>query len=92
MKITMSWQKAMNFEAVAEGNKVAMDAKSPIGRGTAIAVGKYLGRRFFVELVTDGHGYSASSAEFRLTRFLSILGTVSTLYDKQLTLKITRDY
>eukprot|EP01042_Synura_sphagnicola_P022669 gene22669-28879_t len=51
-------------------------------RGTALAVGKYLGRRFYVELVTDGHGYNATSIEFRLTRWLSLLGTVSTLYDE----------
>jgi translocation and assembly module TamB len=69
-----------------------LSADPSIGRGTALAVGKYLGRRFFVELVTDGHGYSASSIEFRLTRWLSLLGTISTVYDDSVSLKYTRDY
>ena len=69
-----------------------LSADPTINRGTAIAVGKYLGRRFFIELVTDGHGYSASSVEFRLTRWLSLLGTLSTVYDDALTLKLSKDY
>ena len=69
-----------------------LSADPSIGRGTALAVGKYLGRRFFVELVTDGHGYSASSIEFRLTRWLSLLGTISTVYDESVSLKYSKDY
>lgn len=69
-----------------------LSADPTINRGTALAVGKYLGRRFFVELVTDGHGYSASSVEFRLTRWLSLLGTLSTVSDDSLTLKFSKDY
>ena len=63
------------------------------GRGTAIAVGKYLGRRFFVELVTDGKGYSATSIEFRITRWLALLGTVSSLSQESgLNVKASKDY
>jgi translocation and assembly module TamB len=69
-----------------------LSADPTIGRGTALAVGKYLGRKFYVELVTDGHGYNATSIEFRLTRWLSLLGTVSTLYDESISLKYTKDY
>ena len=69
-----------------------LSADPTIGRGTAVAVGKYLGRKFYVELVTDGHGYSASSIEFRLTRWLSLLGTISTVYDESISLKFTKDY
>jgi translocation and assembly module TamB len=69
-----------------------LSADATIGRGTALAVGKYLGRKFYVELVTDGHGYNATSIEFRLTRWLSLLGTVSTLYDESIALKFTKDY
>ncbi len=69
-----------------------LSADPTIGRGTALAVGKYLGRRFYVELVTDGHGYNATSIEFRLTRWLSLLGTVSTLYDESASLKFSKDY
>ena len=69
-----------------------LSADPTIGRGTALAVGKYLGRKFYVELVSDGHGYNATSIEFRLTRWLSLLGTVSTLYDESISLKFTKDY
>jgi translocation and assembly module TamB len=69
-----------------------LSADPTIGRGTALAVGKYLGRRFYVELVTDGHGYNATSIEFRLTRWLSLLGTISTLYDESISLKYSKDY
>ena len=63
-----------------------------LGRGTAIAVGKYLGRRFFVELVTDGQGYSATSLEFRVTRWLALLATISTVGDQSVNVKVSRDY
>ena len=69
-----------------------LSADPTIGRGTALAVGKYLGRRFYVELVTDGHGYNATSIEFRLTRWLSLLGTISTLYDESISVKVSKDY
>jgi translocation and assembly module TamB len=69
-----------------------LSADPTIGRGTALGVGKYLGRKFYVELVTDGHGYNATSIEFRLTRWLSLLGTVSTLYDESISMKFTKDY
>lgn len=68
-------------------------ADATTGRGTAIAVGKYLGRKFFVELVTDGKGYSATSIEFRITRWLSLLGTISSLSQQSgLNVKASKDY
>jgi translocation and assembly module TamB len=67
-------------------------ADATTGRGTSIAVGKYLGRRFFVELVTDGRGYSATSVEFRITRWLALLGTISTIGDESINLKASKDY
>lgn len=69
-----------------------ISADASVGRSTSIAVGKYLGRRVFVELITDGRGYSATSAEFRMTRWLVLLGTVSTLGDESLNLKASKDY
>ena len=68
-------------------------ADATTGRGTAIAVGKYLGRKFFVELVTDGKGYSATSIEFRITRWLALLGTVSSLSQESgVNVKASKDY
>ncbi|MDT0508791.1 translocation/assembly module TamB domain-containing protein [Novosphingobium sp. MMS21-SN21R] len=67
-------------------------ADPTLGAGTSIAVGKYIGRRFFVELVTDGGGYSATSVEFRITRWLALLATVSTVGDESINLKASKDY
>lgn len=35
MKTEITWLGAMKFESTAAGNKILMDAKSPIGQGTA---------------------------------------------------------
>ncbi len=62
------------------------------GQKTAIAAGKYIGRRFYVEVITDGAGYSATSAEFRVTRWLSVLSTISTIGRQSVNLKASKDY
>ena len=41
------------------------------GQSTSIAAGKYITRRAYVELITDGQGYSATRLEFQITRWLS---------------------
>ncbi|MFM9936373.1 MAG: translocation/assembly module TamB domain-containing protein, partial [Novosphingobium sp.] len=69
-----------------------ISADAALGRSTAVAVGKYIGRRIFIELITDGRGYSATSVEFRITRWLVLLGTLSTLGDESLNLKASKDY
>ena len=69
-----------------------VSADASVGRSTSVAVGKYIGRRIFVELITDGRGYSATSVEFRITRWLVLLGTVSTIGDESLNLKASKDY
>lgn len=69
-----------------------VSADAAVGRSTSVAVGKYIGRRIFVELITDGRGYSATSAEFRITRWLVLLGTISTIGDESINLKASKDY
>lgn len=69
-----------------------VSANAATGRGTGIAVGKYIGRRTFVELITDGRGYSATQAEFQVTRWLAILSTISTIGEQGVNAKISRDY
>lgn len=69
-----------------------VSADASIGRSTAVAVGKYIGRRIFVELITDGRGYSATTAEFRVTRWLVLLGTISTIGDESINLRASKDY
>jgi len=62
------------------------------GRGTAVAAGVYVTRRMFVEVITDGQGYSATETEFRITRWLSLLSSISTLGRAGANLQISRDY
>ncbi len=63
-----------------------------IGRGTGIAIGKNITRSIYVELVTDGRGYSATQIEYRITSWLSLLGTVSTIGRDSVLVEVSRDY
>jgi translocation and assembly module TamB len=67
-------------------------ADPALGRGTGVAVGKNIGRRFYVEIITDGRGYSATEAEFRVTSWLSLLANVSTIGRESASVEISRDY
>ncbi|RVQ66444.1 hypothetical protein EKN06_10485 [Croceicoccus ponticola] len=67
-------------------------ADKALGRGTSVAVGEYLGRDFYVELVTDGQGYSATELEYRVTAWLSLLATVSSLGNNAIEAEISKDY
>jgi translocation and assembly module TamB len=62
------------------------------GQGTSLAAGKYLGRRFYVEVVTDGRGYSATRIEYQITRWLSLLSSVSTIGRHSASARVSRDY
>ena len=62
------------------------------GQGTSIAAGKYITRRAYVELITDGKGYSATRLEFQITRWLSILSSISTLVRQSANIRVSRDY
>ncbi|QGP78141.1 translocation/assembly module TamB domain-containing protein [Sphingobium sp. CAP-1] len=62
------------------------------GQGTAIAAGKYLTRKTYVELITDGQGYSATRIEYQVTRWLSLLGAISTLGRESANVRVSRDY
>jgi len=67
-------------------------ADAALGRGTSVAVGKYIGRRLYAEIVTDGRGYNATQLEYRVTRWLSILATVSSIGRQGIDAKISKDY
>jgi translocation and assembly module TamB len=69
-----------------------VSADPTIGRSTAISAGKYLGRKFYAEIITDGRGYSATQVEFRITSWLSLLSSVSTLGQESLNVKVSKDY
>jgi translocation and assembly module TamB len=69
-----------------------LPANSELGSGTSVAAGKYLTRRVFVEIITDGQGYSATRIEYQITRWLALLGSVSTLGQESVNLRVKRDY
>jgi translocation and assembly module TamB len=69
-----------------------LPADTATGQGTSIAAGKYLSRRTYVEIVTDGQGYTATRAEFQITRWLSILSTISTIGTQSVRVRISKDY
>lgn len=62
------------------------------GQGTAIAAGKYIGRRVYVEVVTDGRGYSATQIEYQITRWLSLLSSISTIGRESVNVRVSKDY
>lgn len=69
-----------------------MGADAATGRGTSVAVGKYIGRRLYAEIVTDGRGYNATQLEYRVTRWLSILATISSIGREGVDIKVSKDY
>lgn len=70
---------------IVEGNQVT-------GQGTSIAAGKYITRNTYVEIVTDGRGYSATQVEFQITRWLSLLSSLSTIGRQSANVRISKDY
>jgi translocation and assembly module TamB len=67
-------------------------ADPALGRGTGVAAGKYLGDKFYVEIVTDGRGYNATQIEYRITSWLSLLASISTIGRESINVKISKDY
>jgi translocation and assembly module TamB len=62
------------------------------GQKTALGAGKYITRKLYVEVVTDGAGYSATQVEYQVTRWLSVLSTVSTIGRSSASVRVSKDY
>jgi translocation and assembly module TamB len=69
-----------------------LPADPQTGAGTAIAAGKYVTRRTYVEIISDAQGYSATRVEFQVTRWLSLLSTISTIGRQSANVRVSRDY
>ncbi len=69
-----------------------LPADTQVGRTTSVAAGKYITRRLYAEIITDGQGYSATQVEFQVTRWLSILSTISTLGRQSANIRVSKDY
>ena len=57
-----------------------------------VAVGKYIGHRLYAEVITDGRQYSATNLEYRITRWLSLLASVSTVGRNGVNARVSHDY
>ena len=62
------------------------------GQKTAVAAGKYVTRKLYVEVITDGQGYSATRAEYQVTRWLSLLSSISTIGRTSANVRVSKDY
>jgi translocation and assembly module TamB len=69
-----------------------LPADQATGQGTAIGAGKYITRKIYVELISDGQGYSATRLEYQVTRWLSLLSSISTLGRQSITARVSKDY
>jgi translocation and assembly module TamB len=67
-------------------------ADPALNHGTALLFGKRIHRRFIVEIITDGRGYNATNLEFRITRWLSLLSTISSLGRESAGVQYRKDY
>ena len=62
------------------------------GVGTVISGGKYLTDRVYLEVSTDGQGYTSTLIEVELTRALSLLSQIATLGGTNVGVKWSKDY
>ncbi|MCW3798750.1 translocation/assembly module TamB domain-containing protein [Sphingomonas sp. BN140010] len=62
------------------------------GQKTSISAGKYLTRKLFVEVITDAQGYSATRVEYEMTRWLSLLSSISTIGRTSANVRVSKDY
>jgi translocation and assembly module TamB len=69
-----------------------LPADTVTGQKTSIGAGKYLTNRIYVELITDGQGYSATRVEYQITRWLALLSSVSTIGRQSLNARVSKDY
>ncbi|WP_295560060.1 translocation/assembly module TamB domain-containing protein, partial [uncultured Sphingomonas sp.] len=69
-----------------------LPADPQTGQGTSIAAGKFVTRRLYAEIVTDGQGYSATRLEYQVTRWLSLLSSISTLGRQSANVRVSKDY
>lgn len=67
-------------------------ADPAIDRGTAIALGKNITNSLYVEIITDGRGYTATELEFEVTSWLSLLATISSIGRESVAAEYRRDY
>jgi translocation and assembly module TamB len=69
-----------------------LGADDTAGRGTAIAAGQYISKDIYLEVITDGRGYTATQLEISLTRALSILSQAGGSGQTNVSVRYRKDY
>jgi translocation and assembly module TamB len=69
-----------------------LPADTTTGQKASVAAGRNIGRNLYVELVTDGQGYNATRVEYQITRWLSLLSSVSTTGRQSVNVRVSKDY
>lgn len=69
-----------------------LPADPALDRGTSVALGKNISRRLYAEIITDGQSYNATELEFRITSWISLLGSLSTVGRGGVAAEYSRDY
>jgi translocation and assembly module TamB len=62
------------------------------GRGTSIAAGQYISKDIYLEIITDGRGYTATQLEISLTRALSLLSQAGGSGQTNFSVRYRKDY
>ncbi|HEX7821151.1 MAG TPA: translocation/assembly module TamB domain-containing protein [Sphingobium sp.] len=62
------------------------------GRGNAVAVGQYITKDVYVEIVTDTRGYTQTQLEIALSKALSILSSTGSFGGQSVNLRYRKDY
>ena len=80
-------QSATGFDSI---NILGADKNT--GRGTALAVGKYLTDDIYLQVITDSKGFTATQIEIALSRSLSILSQAGSFGETNVNLRYSKDY
>ena len=91
---TPCMEPAVTLEAFAEQTNAVAVRIEPGGDARELLA--HLDRLARVDIAfpafTDGRGYSATQVEFQITRWLSLLSSISTIGRQSANVRISRDY
>ncbi|WP_260483749.1 translocation/assembly module TamB domain-containing protein [Sphingomicrobium flavum] len=79
-------------EAVGLDRLRIMPADIATGQKVSVAAGKYITRKLFVEVISDGQGYTATQVEYQITRWLSILAAIDSINRSGVNVRVSKDY
>ena len=67
-------------------------ANPQTGQGTSVAAGKYIARNVYVEVITDGRGFTATQLEVALSKALSVLSSTGSFGGSNASLRYRKDH